>query len=151
MTQTTPAGPKYAVGFAFDSRGHVALIRKNRPSFLAGLWNGIGGHIELNEDPLAAMVREFHEETGVLTRPDQWTHLNPYLSYDAFKLGILAIFVAHTDDVRAIRTTTDEEVRLWSASDALQLGLAPDCEFLLRAILSLEGQLNPKESPHAAC
>jgi 8-oxo-dGTP pyrophosphatase MutT (NUDIX family) len=76
-------GVEYVVGFAFDTYGRVALIRKNRPEWQAGQLNGIGGHVEtacersdhINsrhdaacrghlEDPYVAMVREFEEETG---------------------------------------------------------------------------------------
>jgi 8-oxo-dGTP diphosphatase len=31
----------------------------------AGLWNGLGGHVEPGESPAQAAVREFHEETGL--------------------------------------------------------------------------------------
>lgn len=70
---------RYTVGYLFDSLGEsVALIRKNRPVWQEGKWNGIGGKVEpladgklyssqgrLEETPLACMNREFREETGV--------------------------------------------------------------------------------------
>jgi 8-oxo-dGTP diphosphatase len=55
---------KYVVGFLFDTRGHVALVNKNRPAWQKGRLNGIGGHIEPDETPEQAMVREFKEEAG---------------------------------------------------------------------------------------
>jgi len=42
----------------------VLLIRKDRPAWRAGRWNGIGDKVEPDEDPLAAMVREGPEEVG---------------------------------------------------------------------------------------
>lgn len=56
----------YVLGFVF-SRNHdkVLLIRKERPSWQAGLWNGIGGKIDEKDlDPLEAMQRETTEEIG---------------------------------------------------------------------------------------
>lgn len=58
---------RYVVGFAFDhSKSYVLLIKKERPSWQQGRFNGIGGHIEKGETPKEAMVREFEEETGLV-------------------------------------------------------------------------------------
>lgn len=57
---------EYVAGFAFDpSRSRVLLIEKNRPDWQAGKLNGVGGHIGEKELPIAAMRREFLEETGL--------------------------------------------------------------------------------------
>lgn len=57
---------KYVVGFLLHpDRKSVALIRKNKPKWQAGLLNGIGGKIEPGETALQAMEREFLEETSV--------------------------------------------------------------------------------------
>lgn len=55
---------EYVAGLLFHG-DEVALVRKARPEWQAGRYNGIGGHIEAGEAPLTAMVREFTEETGV--------------------------------------------------------------------------------------
>lgn len=67
---TTP----YVLGFAFNpEKTHLLLIQKNRPQWQAGLFNGIGGKIETYDGlPVNAMVREFVEETGLVTSPEQW-------------------------------------------------------------------------------
>ncbi len=67
---------KYVVGFMFDeSMSNVALIRKNKPAWQAGLLNGIGGKIEAGETAEQAMTREFYEEAGLETHPSgQWTN-----------------------------------------------------------------------------
>lgn len=62
---------KYVVGFAFNDN-HVLLIEKKRPSWQKGLYNGLGGHIEGDETPVAAMVREFKEECGIATKEPDW-------------------------------------------------------------------------------
>lgn len=99
------------VGFLFDSRGtEVALIRKNRPEWQKGLWNGIGGHIENGESTLKAMEREFWEETGVLI--ENWTHkiIVHCRGY------ILYMFYAFSEDIHKVASLTDEIVAVHSIS-----------------------------------
>jgi 8-oxo-dGTP diphosphatase len=62
---------KYVLGFAFNDV-FVLLIEKKRPKWQYKRLNGIGGHIEENEAPIDAMVREFREETGIHTTVSQW-------------------------------------------------------------------------------
>jgi 8-oxo-dGTP diphosphatase len=55
----------YTIGFVFNREmDRVLLVRKRRPEWQAGRWNGIGGKIEENETPLEAMIRETREEIG---------------------------------------------------------------------------------------
>lgn len=67
---------QYVLGFWFlgaASNAMVTLIQKVKPEWQAGLLNGVGGKIESHDlDPLHAMKREFHEETGVLTERENW-------------------------------------------------------------------------------
>lgn len=75
--QKTNKVSRYVVGFMFDqSMEEVALIRKNKPEWQAGLLNGVGGKIEPNESALFAMRREFLEEAGSET-DGMW---NPFCS-----------------------------------------------------------------------
>lgn len=64
----------YVLGFVFDLYNHkVLLIKKKKPEWQKGFFNGIGGKVE-KEDviPLAAMLRECWEETGVHTDSQKW-------------------------------------------------------------------------------
>lgn len=63
----------YCVGFGYYG-DCVVLVKKERPEWQKGFLNGVGGKLEKNESPLEAMIREFFEETGQLTTPDQWIH-----------------------------------------------------------------------------
>lgn len=59
---------EYVCGFLFSpDYKQVALIKKNRPEWQAGMFNGIGGKIEEGETALEAMAREFREETSLYT------------------------------------------------------------------------------------
>ena len=85
----------YVVGFSFScDLEDVILLKKNRPVWQAGRLNGVGGKIEPNESPLSAMQREFAEETGIVTKNDDW---NPYVRlsgtvYDSAELFQIVFF-----------------------------------------------------------
>jgi len=54
---------EYVCGFLFSpDYSKVVLIKKNRPEWQKGMFNGIGGKIEEGETALEAMEREFWEE-----------------------------------------------------------------------------------------
>jgi 8-oxo-dGTP diphosphatase len=79
---------KYVVGFAFSPcKRDVLLILKNRPEWRNGYFNGIGGHVEIGETPIQAMVREFKEEAGISTRTSDWNNIF-YLSNSDWMLWI---------------------------------------------------------------
>lgn len=68
------ASKRYVLGFYLTPDG-VVLIRKIKPAWQFGKWNGIGGSIEEGETPLQAMMREFREEARIVTTSNQWTEL----------------------------------------------------------------------------
>lgn len=99
---------EFVLGFRFcrepvTGRRLVAVIRKNRPAYLAGLYNGVGGKIEPLEPEVDAMVREFREETGVQTVKEDWRNFG-CLNHDG---RIIHLFVSHGMWER-LETTTDE-------------------------------------------
>lgn len=53
----------------FIKRGNdILLLNREMPSWM-GMWNGVGGKIENNEEPGDCILREIKEETGI-TVPD---------------------------------------------------------------------------------
>lgn len=98
---------RYVIGIAFDDLGRVALIRKNRPQWQAGKWNGIGGHIESGEYSERAMEREFMEEAGLMIQG--WRNIGALV----FSEAVVDVFTITDRAVREARTVTDEEVRLF--------------------------------------
>jgi len=110
----------FVVGLMFnDDLSKVCLIRKNRPDWQAGKLNGIGGKIEKGELAFEAMVREFYEETGVLTNISMWKH---FLTL-RFPNAIVEFFTGKDSNVcEAIKTLTDEEVVKIAVGDNLLQG-----------------------------
>jgi len=100
---------RYVVGFVIYD-GDVLLIEKRRPRWQDGKWNGVGGKIEPGESPLAAMVREFREEAGVVVT--EWEHFAT-LSGEGFEV---VYFRAFPDRMPHTRQMTDEALCWWPMS-----------------------------------
>jgi len=116
---------EYVAGFLFD-RDKVALVRKNRPSWQAGKFNGIGGHVETGENPINAMAREFEEETGYFTYAWEWYHFCT-LSGEDWTVHFYYI----GGDSSALRTTTDEEIVVIPVSEATTKNCIPNLTWLI--------------------
>lgn len=121
---------EYVVGFALDDTGRVALIEKNRPAWQAGKLNGIGGHIEETDPhPLAAMRREFLEETGAFVGP--WD----LFATMEFPAAVIYFFRAKVpaEILDSLETMTDEKVWIHNLRLLLakQSGFIPNLSWLL--------------------
>lgn len=122
----------YVAGFLFSNDNQrVALIEKRRPAWQAGKLNGIGGHIEANETPLAAMIREFFEETGL--RVTSWKHYVT-LNGDGFRVFF---FYAHTFSFGDIQSMTDEAVNICEIPRLNLLPVIPNLKWLIPMAFSM--------------
>jgi len=122
----------HVVGYLFsECRTWVVLIRKERPARLRGKWNGPGGRVEPNEQPSEAVMREFHEETGLLI--SEW---NPFATLFRTNGNPVYFFyaTASVEVLMSAKTTTDEEVNIWRVADILRVGR---CHHLLTPWLML--------------
>ncbi|OBU11242.1 NUDIX hydrolase [Morganella psychrotolerans] len=85
-----------ASGLISDNRGHFLLHLHPK----LGIWLPPGGHIEENEEPQDAVLREIHEETGLDCRVISWDtqaqqHITPLPEVDVLPLpmAILKEFI----------------------------------------------------------
>lgn len=105
----------YVTGFMFSSdKKKVALITKINPAWQRGLINGVGGKIEYGESPEQAMSREFLEETGVSTLPEQWTCYCIIKRPQKYSVSFL---VSIDDNVFNIRSVEKEVVGIYEVNN----------------------------------
>jgi 8-oxo-dGTP diphosphatase len=57
-----------AAGALIDSDGRVLLAQRPPGKAMAGLWEFPGGKIEPGESPEASLLRELHEELGIVVK-----------------------------------------------------------------------------------
>lgn len=123
---------KYSIGFLFSqNRESVALIKKNKPEWQVGLYNAPGGKIENYESPLACIIREFAEETGV-----HYTNWLPrieilYKNEKPVEDVLLHIFNGFSDDVFSCMTMTEETVHVMTIEEAFQSPLVYNLSWLI--------------------
>lgn len=123
---------------------NVVLLRKNRPDFLAGKLNGVGGHIEGGESHRSAMEREFKEETGVRIIP-HWELLGEKVFKDC-KMYVWT----NRWNLSAIKTMTDETVVICNVNELytpkeveIKSALLAENNFKAFAMRSLGEQVEP--------
>jgi hypothetical protein len=94
----------YVVGFVFDDLRETVLLTR---STQAGLLDGIGGQIRSCESAREAIVREFHEEAGVMTDGSLWEHIAQLAHGDqytvAFFRAVSTDVISRADKAIAIR------------------------------------------------
>lgn len=142
---------RYAVGFVFNEVfDQVVLIRKNRPTWQAGLLNGLGGKHEAPEAIEDTVAREVEEEAGIPTTGRQWAEflvLNEYEHHDL--VAVVHFFWISIGDPQDLVTPglTDEEVgyyRVEDLADAGRLRTTPNLPWLLR--MAIDTATNPRYS-----
>lgn len=119
----------------------LLLKRAAHKRIFPNRYNGVGGHIERNEDPLTSLKREVLEETGLTI---DCVELKAIYNVDAgTNTGVMVlVFTAHT----AIRDVidSDEGTLHWVHRDAIaDLDLVDDLPLILPNIL----RMNPGNAP----
>ncbi|ASP47581.1 NUDIX domain-containing protein [Cognaticolwellia beringensis] len=128
---------KYVTGFLFSQdASQVVLIEKINPQWQHGLFNGVGGKIEANERSVDAMVREFTEETGVITNTVDWTC---YAKIHRPNFYDVDMYFAFSDLAFSARTIEQEQVHIIKLSE-LPANIIPNLHWLIP--LALDKQAN---------
>lgn len=124
---------QYVVGFLFTPDNHVVLIRKTKPEWQAGFLNGVGGKIEPGETPKKAMIREFHEETGL--RVTSWQKCLIMQGPD-YKLYFYQARSGHVDP--KVESRTEEVVGIYPASEIQNLATIANLGWIVPFLLHYE-------------
>ena len=136
---------KYVLGFLFsEDKEAIVLIKKNRPDWQKGFWNGIGGHIEKDETPIDAFVREFKEEAGVLLPKDKVSCFGVM----RFKEAEVHLFRAFDSELLCgVKTITDETVRIFYLRENKYYKCIPNLLWLIP--MALEDIIEYSEIRHS--
>lgn len=122
----------YVLGFMFSPEmDRVVLIEKQKPEWQKGLLNGVVGKIETYETPEGAMIREFYEETGVVTNCSHWLNVGSLQGSD-YKV---AIFMASSILAFMVETNETEEVGVYGVSELNKLKTIPNLQYIIPAML----------------
>lgn len=139
-------GTDYVLGFMFShDLDYVALILKVKPEWQIGKFNGIGGKVEIGrgETPIGAMVREFYEETGVITVESHWVKV----AVGYFTGGRVFIFATNSDSIFEIKQTTPElPILFQAASISNSTNIIPNLKWwipLCKSILLMPPEYRP--------
>ena len=131
-----PIQTRYVRGFLFSpDRSHVVLVRKNRPTWQAGLLNGLGGKVEAAEAAGRAMAREFYEESGVLIPVSSW---NEFAVLEGPDFDV-TFFRAFDDAWSRCRTMETEEVGALPVKMLGSMNTVPNLGFLIPLALNEDG------------
>ena len=133
----------YVAGFLFtEDRKHVLLIEKQKPAWQKGKLNGIGGKIELDENPEHAMMREFLEEVGIEISPGHWNHFSTLYadahSKHSDKQRWKVRFYYAFGNVMDARQMEIEKPRIVSVNKIGQLETIPNLRWLIPMALTMD-------------
>ena len=105
-----------AAGVVFNSEGHVLLVRRAIEPF-QGYWALPAGYQEIDEDPIATVVREVYEEAGVEVEVHGLLDLM-FVCNDPRKPANVAVYLCHATG-GALRPGEEETEAAWFSLDKL--------------------------------
>ncbi len=133
----------------FLTCGSDILLLKGAPRkrLWAGLYNGIGGHVDRGEDVLSAARREFHEETGMY--PPE-LRLTGVITIDAGQeIGVgIYVFTGQCPQ-GALIPSSEGELEWVPISEIGRYPLVEDLDVLIPRLLSMQAG-DPPLSGHYA-
>lgn len=129
---------RYVVGFAVTPGRKFLLVEKLRPKWQAGHLNGIGGKIEEEETPIAAMRREAAEEAGLGHLPWRKRGLMRGTNNDGEEFECY-VFCALSPGTFKHEQREDEPLGLYSLEEALARPHIANLEYLLPFVLCADG------------
>jgi 8-oxo-dGTP diphosphatase len=130
---------EYSLGLAVDAEEKdLLVIKKTKPEWQRGKFNGIGGKLEFGETAKQCMVREFEEECGIKSQESDWEPLIKFVGSDY----IVHVFVSTKIDIYEYQTTTEEMVTIFPLAEVLFLDygipFVPNMRWLVNMILDTD-------------
>lgn len=129
---------------SFVMHGDDVLMMKRAPykRVFPNQYNGLGGHIERDEDPLSGAIREIKEESGLDVHT---VRLRTIHNIDAGKeTGILLFVYTAISDSRDVTQENSEGRLEWIPTyKILEIDLVEDLPYLLPIVLDMDDSQAP--------
>jgi len=128
--------------FVFNGRDVLLMKRAAHKRVFPNKYNGLGGHIERNEDPLTGAKREILEESGLTVRD---VRLRSVHNIDAGQTtGIMLFVYIAWSDSREFKNTSDEGSLHWIPTDKLgDFDLVEDLPIILPRLIAMDDTTPP--------
>lgn len=120
-----------------ERHGTVLLLHGSDDKWFAGMYNGIGGHIEAHEDVRSAAMRETYEETGLVPTS---LDLAATVHVTGEQPGVLLFVFRGAADGDVDHAASDEGTLEWvPVARIADYPLVPDLKWLLPRVLAHSG------------
>jgi 8-oxo-dGTP diphosphatase len=118
--------------FIINGDDVLLIKRAMHKRIFPGCYNGVGGHIERDEDPLTGAIREMQEETGLDVSNVRFRGV---IHVDAGAATGILVFVFSAESASRSFTANDEGTLEWVARDQMDdLPLVEDLPVLIPLI-----------------
>lgn len=104
---------RVVVGIVTDNK-EILLLKKNNPDWQKGLYNGIGGKVELNTTPLETIIKKCQEELGVNIL--NWIELDSEISSSGIEI-VYFLTTLNEGEIKKLQSQTDERAELFSINN----------------------------------
>ena len=105
---------RVVVGIITDNEEILLLLKKNNPDWQKGLYNGIGGKVELNTTPLETIIKKCQEELGVNIL--NWIELDSEISSSGIEI-VYFLTTLNEGEIKKLQSQTDERAELFSINN----------------------------------
>lgn len=104
---------RVVVGIITDNK-EILLLKKNNPDWQKGLYNWIGGKVELNTTPLETIIKKCQEELGV--NISNWIELDSEISSSGIEI-VYFLTTLNEGEIKKLQSQTDERAELFSINN----------------------------------
>ena len=132
---------RVVVGIITDNEEILLLLKKNNPDWQKGLYNGIGGKVELNTTPLETIIKKCQEELGV--NISNWIELDSEISSSGIEI-VYFLTTLNEGEIKKLQSQTDERAELFSINN-LPTNILQDLEIQIeRQFFKPKNKMNRK-------
>ena len=131
---------RVVVGIITDNK-EILLLKKNNPDWQKGLYNGIGGKVELNTTPLETIIKKCQEEFGV--NISNWIELDSEISSSGIEI-VYFLTTLNEGEIKKLQSQTDERAELFSINN-LPTNILQDLKIqIVRQFFKPKNKMNRK-------